>query len=105
MQLRMIAALALLSEAAACHIGLFRPKLLHFCINEANRTHAVLPMCSNTVHHAHYMIPCQKYTNVQSNGCVLLPARLDPRHPHSDPHTLTRSPSLTPSLSHLTHMR
>ena len=71
----------------------------HFSIKKANRAHAVFPMCSDTVYHAPYTIPCLKYTNIQSNGCVLLPARPDLHHPHSDPHTLTRSPSLTPSLT------
>ena len=43
------------------------------------------------------MSKIHKYS--ESNGCVLLPARPDPHHPLSDPHALTRSPSLTPSPS------
>jgi hypothetical protein len=58
-------------------------------------------MCYTTVYHAPYAIQCQKYAYIGSLGCVLPPACPDRVPPHSDPHTLTRPPSLTPSPSHL----
>ena len=47
------------------------------------------------------MIPCRKYTNIQSKGCVLLPARPDPRAPplaptHTHAATVAHTVALTP---------
>ena len=71
------------------------------CINEANRTHAVLPTCSTIVYHTPCTVQCPKYTNIHSSKCLLLPARPELHHPHSDPHALTRASSLMPWPSRL----
>ena len=64
---------------------------LYFSINEANRAHAVLPTCHNTVYHVPYAIPCPNYTHIQSRGCVLPAAHPDPSPPRTRTRTRTRS--------------
>ena len=65
---------------------------------------SMLLTCPSIVYHVPYVMPCQNYTNIQSQGCALPPARPGPRHPHPHPHTLSRPPSLTPSPTRLAPM-